>query len=69
MNLLEHYILEVYSTEDITEKFKERCGYSPRETMLSVKARIVCYGKEEDIEKVFFLSEWEEAQKQGYYMA
>lgn len=69
MNLLEHYILEVYSAEDITEKFKERIGCYPKEDMLAVKARVVCYGKEKDIEKVFFASEWEEAQKQGYYMA
>lgn len=69
MNLLEHYILEVYSVNDITEKFKEKCGYAPKESMLAVKARVVCYGKEEDIEKVFFQSEWEEAKKQGYYMA
>ena len=41
MNLLEHYILEVYSVEDITEKFKEKCGYATRETMLAIKARVV----------------------------
>ena len=62
MNLLEHYILKVHSVEDITDKFKERVGYPPKEDMLAVKAHVVCYGREEDIEKVFFKSEWEEEE-------
>lgn len=69
MNLLKHYIKEVYSVEDITNKFKEKVGYSPKEPIRKVKMRVNCYGREEDTEHTFFLNEWEEAQKQGYYMA
>lgn len=69
MNLLEHYIKEVYSVEDISNKFEESVGYPPKEPMRKVRMRVNCYGREEDTEHTFFLSEWEEALKQGYYMA
>ncbi len=69
MNLLEHYIKEVYSVEDITEEFKRNVGHEPCRPMVKVKMRVNCYGKEEDAESTFFADEWETAQKQGYYMA
>lgn len=69
MNLLEHYIKEVYSEEDITKEFEEKTGYPPCEPMVRVKMKIDCYGIEEGVEHVFFITEWEETRKQGYYMA
>lgn len=69
MNLLEHYIEEVYSVEDITEEFKKIVGHSPCRPMVKAKMKINCYGAKEDTEHTFFIDEWEEAKKQGYYMA
>lgn len=69
MNLLEHYIKEVYSVEDITEEFEEKVGRKPVDPMVEVKMRVNCYGREEDTTQIFFRPKWEEAQKQGYYMA
>lgn len=69
MDLLEHYIKEVYSVEDITEEFKKKVGYSPCRPMVKVKMRVNCYGIVEDTEHTFFADEWEEAKQKGYYMA
>lgn len=69
MNLVEHYIIEIYDIEDITEKFVKDIGYPPVEPMIMVKMRVNCYGNEEDVASTFYLSKWEEIQKQGYYLA
>ena len=69
MNLLEHYIKEVYSIEDITEEFKKKVGHSPCRPMVKVKMRVNCYGREEDTESTFFVDEWEEAKQKDYCMA
>lgn len=69
MNLLGHYIKEIYSVEDITKEFEEKVGRKPVESMVEVKMRVDCCGIEEDVTEIFFVPKWEEAQKQGYYMA
>lgn len=69
MNLLEHYIKEIYSVEDITEEFKKKVGRNPVDSMVAVKMRINCYGVEEDTEEIFRVPQWEEIKKQGYYLA
>ena len=69
MNLLENYIQEIYSVEDVTKHFIEKTNQEPKEPLIKVKLKVNCYGNVEDKVKIFFLSEWEEAQKQGYYMA
>ena len=53
MNLLEHYIKEVYSEEDITKEFGGKTDHPPCEPMVRVKMKIDCYGIEEDVEHVF----------------
>lgn len=69
MNLLEHYIKEVYNVEDITEEFKKKVGRNPVDPMVAVKMRVDCYGVEKDTEEIFRVPQWEEVKKQGYYMA
>ena len=69
MNLLEHYILEVFNVEDISNEFERILGYPPKEPFLQVNMMIDCYGIKECVQKTFFKSKWEKAQKQGYYMA
>lgn len=69
MNLLEHYIKEVYSEKDITKEFEEKVGRKPVDPMVEVKMRVDCYGRVEDTTQIFFLPKWQEAQQKGYYMA
>lgn len=69
MNLLQHYIKEIYSVEDFTEEFKRKVGHLPCRPMVKVKMKINCFGREEDTEGTFFIDEWEKAKRQGYYMA
>lgn len=69
MNLLEHHIQQVHSVKDATKRFVEKTGQKPKEPLLEVKLRVNCYGNESEETKMFFWSEWEEAKKNGYYMA
>lgn len=65
MNLLEHYIKEVHSVMDVTN----RLAYPASEPMYAVDLTYDCYGAIERKTKHFYKSEWEEAQKKGYFMA
>ena len=69
MNLLEHHIQQVHSVKDVTKWFVEKTGQKPKEPLLKVKLRVNCYGNESEETKMFFRSEWEEAKRNGYYMA
>ncbi|ARK28755.1 hypothetical protein [Halalkalibacter krulwichiae] len=66
MNLLEQYILEVFSVEpyesDWTSEFPER-------KFVKVNMKTTCYGVEITGDHIFNTEEWEKYQKQGYYMA
>lgn len=68
MNLLKHYIKEVYSVEDVSERFKN-VWKSTNRPMVEIKMRVNCYGVEEDVKTVFFDDEWSEAYEKGFYMA
>ena len=69
MNLLEHYIKEVNSVEDVSNQFKERHGYSPCEPLLRVDLTCDCYGRIERETWFFLESEWKDKQKKGYFLA
>ena len=69
MNLLEHYIKEIHSVTDITNKFTERCGYIPNEPLLEVDLTYDCCGVVIRTTKRFWKSNFERAKKQGYFMA
>lgn len=68
MNLLEHYIKEVHSVEDVSNKFEEKSDYPPNEPLLKVDLTYDCYGKVERGIKMFFKSEWDSAREKGYFM-
>ena len=59
MNLLEHYIVNVESVNELVIN---------RDYVI---ARMVvnCYGAVFPIEKIFHKKAWKEAQENGYYMA
>lgn len=61
MNLLEHYIKEV---------IKETNRKTHRGTdIVEVEMIINCYGVKEQTTHIFLPSEWEQAKKDGYYLA
>lgn len=69
MNLLEHYIQEVYSIKDVTEEWEKLMGRKANESFVKVKMCVNCYGQVSITEKIFCLSEWEQVKSQGYYLA
>lgn len=69
MNLLEHYIKEIHSVEDVTERFKENVGYYPKERYFEVDMTYACYGVTERSKRMMFQTEWEQAKESGYFMA
>ncbi len=69
MNLLEHYIKEVHSVDDVTNKFEEKNGYLPSEPLLKVDLTYDCCGQITRETRFFFRSEWEGAKLKGYFMA
>jgi hypothetical protein len=61
MNLLEHYIKEVHSVEEI----KEDWG-----SFILVDLTVNCYGITERTKTSFSnMEEWEKAKEKGYYLA
>ena len=74
MNLLEHYIKEVISVEDVTEEWEKYMqekypNFIENDPMLEISMIINCYGQTEGTMKMFHKSEWDKIQEQGYYMA
>jgi len=61
MNLLEHYIGEVYSVEEV------KCDWG---SFIKVDLQVSCYGNKERVVETFAdMEEWDLAVKRGYYMA
>ena len=74
MNVLEHYIKEVISVEDVTEEWEKYMqekypNFIENDPMLQISMIINCYGQTEGTTKMFHKSQWEKIQEQGYYMA
>ena len=74
MNLLEHYIKEVISVEDVTKEWenfirKDTPNFVETNPMLEVKMLVNCYGNIEETIERLHKSEWDKIQEQGYYMA
>ena len=69
MNLLEHYIKEIHSVKDITNKFTENCGYVPNEPLLEVDLTYDWYGVVKRCKMTFWKSNFEMVKNEGYFMA
>ena len=69
MNLLEHYIDEVISVKDVTDKYTRSIGKKPHSKLFEVVCKINCYGHKEEVKKHWFESEWNRIKEQGYYMS
>lgn len=69
MNLLEHYIQEVHSIEDITEEYEKIVDRKLEQPVLKVSMTVDCCGNIEKVTKFFLKNEWENSLKQGFYLA
>jgi hypothetical protein len=65
MNLLEQYIVEIYTVEpyeaEWTSKFPDR-------KFVKVNMKTTCYGRDQRQDHVFNTEEWSKIKEQGYYM-
>ena len=57
MNLLEHYIQEVHSIEDVTEEYEKIVDRKLEQPVLKVTMTINCYGNIEKVTKFFLKNE------------
>ena len=69
MNLLEHYIKEIHSVQDISDKYEKAIRHKPKEPLYEVDVTVDCYGVVERMKKIMSKSALEQAKKQGYFLA
>lgn len=69
MNLLEHYIKEIHSVQDVSDKFEKETRGKLKEPLYEVDITVNCYGVVERERKFMSKSEFEQAKKQGYFLA
>ena len=69
MNLLEHYIKEIHSVQDVSDKYEKSIGHKPKEPLYEVDVTFDCYGVVERTRKIMSKSALEQAKKQGYFLA
>ena len=69
MNLLEHYIKEIHSVQDVSDKFVRATGSKLKEPLYEVDVTVDCYGVVERKRKIMSKSDFEQAKKQGYFLA
>lgn len=69
MNLLEHYIKEIHNVQDVSDKFVRATGLKLKEPLYEVDITVDCYGVVERTRRFMDKSEFEQAKKQGYFLA
>ena len=69
MNLLEHYIKDIHSVHDISDKFEKATESELKEPLYEVDVTFDCYGVVERTRKIMSKSDFEQAKKQGYFLA
>ena len=69
MNLLEHYILKIYSKKDVTKQYEKSVGKKLDEKLYEVEMKVDCYGSVETVKRIMGENEFAEAERKGYYMA
>ena len=69
MNLLEQYIKEIHNVENICDKYEKAIRQKPKEPLYEVDVTVDCYGVVERTRKIMSKSEFDQAKKQGYFLA
>ena len=69
MNLLEHYIKEIHSVQDVSDKYEKAIRHKPKEPLYEVDVTFDCYGVVERKRIIMSKSDFKQAKKQGYFLA
>ena len=69
MNLLKHYIEEIHSVQEISNKFEKATGIKPKEPLYKIDVTVNCCGAVERKREIMRKSKFEQAKKQGYFLA
>nr|DAL79537.1 MAG TPA: hypothetical protein [Caudoviricetes sp.] len=74
MNILKHLIIQIESTEDVTNAYVESMqktdpNFTAEENVLKVKLLSECYGRLEQREMIWRESEFIHNLGKGYFMA
>ena len=74
MNILKHLIIQIESTEDVTNAYVESMqktdpNFTDEEIVLNVKLLSECYGRLEQREMIWKESEFIHNLGKGYFMA
>ena len=69
MNLLEHYITEIHNVRDVSDEFEKSTGQKSKEQLYEIDVTFDCYGIVERKKKIMSKSKFEQAKKQGYFLA
>lgn len=69
MNVIEHYIEEIYGETDVTAEFTSHVGHPPAEPLIRVDLLVNCYGIHERVQTTFPKTNWETIKAQGWYLA
>ena len=69
MQAIEHYIKEIHNVEDVSDKYEKAIRQKPKEPLYEVDVTVDCYGVVERMRKFMSKSEFEQAKKQGYFLA
>jgi len=68
MNLLEHYIEEIYDVDTVDIKSGDSNNIVI--SFVQVDMMVECYGRHQRVQTSFAnMEEWEAVKEQGYYMA
>lgn len=69
MNLLEHYVKEIYSETDISEEYERKTGEKLSEKMFCIDVLVDCYGVRTRSKEIFMESELKRIKERGFYLA
>lgn len=68
MNLLECYIKEVHSEEDVSQEYEKVIKRTLEQLIIKATMTVVRYGVAEKTTKYFLKSDWEAVKKKGYFL-
>ena len=59
----------VENVQDVSDKYEKAIGHKPKEPLYEVDVTVDCYGVVERDRRFMDKSEFEQAKKQGYFLA
>lgn len=68
MNILEHYIQPGYHHWELSQKQKKAMKLPVNERWIWFQGNVDCYGDIRCVKRPFYIDDWKEIEKQGYYL-